>query len=157
MYSIPVYSGALIRGPISISGSGSTYVYGYVDANFREGMSKEECESFCKNTVSLAMARDGSSGGIIRMATITKEGVNKVYIPHQELPVHWRKSAAVPWPPAPASADTPVCSGACCRGLRHSAYMSMHGQHYKHTLAEKHTTAQFHCACTHYCTPALSP
>lgn len=90
VYSIPVYSGALIRQPISISGSGSSYVYGYVDANFREGMSKDECESFCKNTVSLAMGRDGSSGGIIRMATITKEGVNKVYIPHQELPVHWQ-------------------------------------------------------------------
>jgi 20S proteasome subunit beta 1 len=107
VYSIPVYSGALIRQPIAISGSGSSYVYGYVDANFREGMSAEECCEFCKNTVSLAMARDGSSGGVIRMVsaarpdmfrlrltillqvTITKEGVERVYIPHGELPVHW--------------------------------------------------------------------
>ena len=89
VYSIPVYSGALIRQPIAISGSGSSYVYGYVDANFREGMSAEECREFCKNTVSLAMARDGSSGGTIRMVTITKEGVDRVYIPHGELPRHW--------------------------------------------------------------------
>ena len=75
VYSIPVYSGALIRQPIAISGSGSSYIYGYVDANFREGMSKEECQQFCKNSVALAMARDGSSGGIIRLCTITKDEV----------------------------------------------------------------------------------
>ena len=66
MYSIAPFSGAMVREAMSISGSGSTYVYGYIDANFREGMSKEECENFCKTTVSLAMARDGSSGGVIR-------------------------------------------------------------------------------------------
>ena len=36
---------------------------------------REECEAFCARAVSLAMARDGSSGGIIRLITITKEGV----------------------------------------------------------------------------------
>lgn len=35
VYSIPVYSGALIKMPIMISGSGSTYVVGFCDANFR--------------------------------------------------------------------------------------------------------------------------
>lgn len=35
VYSIPVYSGALIKMPIMISGSGSTYVYGFCDANYR--------------------------------------------------------------------------------------------------------------------------
>lgn len=89
VYSIPAYSGAMIRQPLSISGSGSSYVYGYIDANFREGMSKEECENFCKNTVSLAMARDGSSGGVIRMATITEEGVNRVYISNKNVPRHY--------------------------------------------------------------------
>lgn len=90
VYSIAPYSGAMVREPMSISGSGSTYVYGYIDANFREGMSKEECEEFCKQTVSLAMARDGSSGGVIRMATITKEGVNRVYISNHDIPRHYQ-------------------------------------------------------------------
>jgi len=89
VYSVPVYSGALIKMPIMISGSGSTYIVGYCDANYREGMSREECESFCKNAVSLAMSRDGSSGGIIRMVTIDKDSVDRVYVPHQELPRHY--------------------------------------------------------------------
>eukprot|EP01050_Picozoa_sp_SAG11_P014705 SAG11_NODE_1839_length_4184_cov_4.075398_4_plen_65_part_00 len=57
-------------------------------------MSKEECEAFCKNAVSLAMSRDGSSGGIIRMCTIDKDGVNRVYVPHQQLPQFYRESGA---------------------------------------------------------------
>ncbi len=31
---------------------GSTYVYGYVDATFKEGMSKDECVNFCTNSES---------------------------------------------------------------------------------------------------------
>ena len=30
-------------------GSGSTYIYGYCDANFRLGMTREECLTFVKN------------------------------------------------------------------------------------------------------------
>ena len=86
VYSIPAYSGAMIRQPLSISGSGSSYVYGYIDANFREGMSKEECENFCKNTVSLAMARDGSSGGCIRIVKIDESGAERKFIPGNKLP-----------------------------------------------------------------------
>ena len=37
------------RQPFSIGGSGSTYLYGYCDANFKEGMSKEQCQEFVKN------------------------------------------------------------------------------------------------------------
>ena len=33
----------------SIAGSGSTYIYGYCDSEFKEGMSKEECLTFVKN------------------------------------------------------------------------------------------------------------
>ena len=32
----------------AIGGSGSTYIYGLVDATYRVGMSKEECKSFVK-------------------------------------------------------------------------------------------------------------
>lgn len=33
----------------SSSGSGSTYIYGYCDAHFKEGMTKGECIDFVKN------------------------------------------------------------------------------------------------------------
>ena len=35
--------------PVAIGGSGSTYLYGYVDANYKPGMSKEECLKFIAN------------------------------------------------------------------------------------------------------------
>ena len=38
-------------------------------------MSKKEAQEFVKNAVSLAMWRDGSSGGLIRLVTISKDGV----------------------------------------------------------------------------------
>lgn len=34
--------GAIVRQSASIGGSGSSYLYGFVDANYRPGMSKEE-------------------------------------------------------------------------------------------------------------------
>jgi 20S proteasome subunit beta 1 len=35
------------------------------------------------------MARDGSSGGVIRMAVITEDGVERLFVPGNELPVFW--------------------------------------------------------------------
>ena len=37
------------RLPVAIGGSGSTYLYGYVDANYKPGMSKDECLKFIAN------------------------------------------------------------------------------------------------------------
>lgn len=48
VYTVPL-GGMLIRQPVSIGGSGSTYIYGYVDSNFKPGMSKEECIQFVTN------------------------------------------------------------------------------------------------------------
>ncbi|KAI8391539.1 proteasome subunit beta type-6 [Radiomyces spectabilis] len=70
-------------------GSGSTYIYGYCDSKYRDNMSKEECIDFVKNSLALAMSRDGSSGGVIRMAVITKEGVERLFVPGDQLPTHW--------------------------------------------------------------------
>lgn len=36
--------------------------------------------------LSLAMSRDGSSGGCVRMCVIKKEGVRRIFIPGNELP-----------------------------------------------------------------------
>jgi len=85
VYSIPI-SGMIQRMPFSTGGSGSTYVYGYVDANFKEGMNKDDSLKFISNSVALAMARDGSSGGIIRLAAITKDGVERFTLVGDQIP-----------------------------------------------------------------------
>lgn len=49
VYSIPI-GGMCVRQPISIGGSGSTYVYGYVDAQYKPNMSKERCLDLVQNS-----------------------------------------------------------------------------------------------------------
>lgn len=51
--AIQVYTvslgGMLISQPFTIAGSGSTYIYGYVDAKFKPDMNREECLQFSTN------------------------------------------------------------------------------------------------------------
>ena len=42
--------GMIVRQPFSIGGSGSTYVYGHVDATYKPNMTKEECLKFCSES-----------------------------------------------------------------------------------------------------------
>jgi 20S proteasome subunit beta 1 len=49
-------------------------------------MQKEECVEFVKNAVTLALNRDGSSGGCVRVGIITKDGVERRTFLHHELP-----------------------------------------------------------------------
>ena len=49
-------------------------------------MSKEECVKFVKNAVAHAMARDGSSGGVIRLVTIDETGIQKEVVLGDKLP-----------------------------------------------------------------------
>ncbi|GLV37841.1 Proteasome beta1 subunit [Carabus blaptoides fortunei] len=85
VYSVPI-GGMCVRQSVSIGGSGSTYVYGYVDANFKRGMSQEDCVKFITNTVALAMSRDGSSGGVVRLGVITEKGIERRVVLGNELP-----------------------------------------------------------------------
>jgi 20S proteasome subunit beta 1 len=48
VYSIPL-GGMCTRQPISIGGSGSSYIYGYVDANYKPCISKDECIELVTN------------------------------------------------------------------------------------------------------------
>jgi 20S proteasome subunit beta 1 len=48
VYTIPL-GGMRVRQPFAIGGSGSTYIYAYCDANFREGFTKEEALQFVRN------------------------------------------------------------------------------------------------------------
>ena len=57
-----------------------------MDSAYRPGMSKDECMRFVQKALSHAMARDGSSGGVIRTVTIDKDGVTRGFIPGNQLP-----------------------------------------------------------------------
>lgn len=52
----------------------------------RPGMTKEECQKFVKKALAHAMARDGSSGGVIRTVTITKDEVVREFTSGNDLP-----------------------------------------------------------------------
>ena len=56
-----------------MSGSGSTYIMGMMDSDYRVGMTEEEAVAFAKKLVRHAALRDGSSGGVIRWV-ILKDG-----------------------------------------------------------------------------------
>ena len=48
VYNIPL-GGSLHKQPFAIGGSGSTYIYGYCDAHYKENMTKEQCIEFVRN------------------------------------------------------------------------------------------------------------
>ena len=77
--------GTTMRLPFTMSGSGSAFIYGWCDTNFKENMTKQEAVEFAKTAVTLAMHRDNSSGGIIRTMDITKEGHTRGVIKFNDL------------------------------------------------------------------------
>lgn len=85
VYSITM-GGSLVKQPFALGGSGSIYIYGWVDANYREGMTRDECLLFVRTALSLAMSRDGASGGLIRTCAIDKNGVSREMVPGNALP-----------------------------------------------------------------------
>ncbi|XP_062265307.1 proteasome 20S subunit beta 12 [Platichthys flesus] len=78
--------GMLLRQPVTIGGSGSTYIYGYVDAKYKPNMSREECLQFSLNALALAMGRDNVSGGVANLVVVTEKGVEHVVVPGDKLP-----------------------------------------------------------------------
>lgn len=104
------------KGIELLSGSGSTYVYGYCDATYQEGWNREQTVEFVRNSMwsttilmstfahrssnnsalSLAMSRDGSSGGVIRMCVITEDGAERLFVPGDKLPKFWEGREVLP-------------------------------------------------------------
>lgn len=81
VYSIPL-GGSLHKQSYAIGGSGSTYIYGYCDANWQENMTEEQGIKFVKGALSEAIKWDGSSGGVIRMVVLTARGHERhLYLP----------------------------------------------------------------------------
>lgn len=69
VFSLPI-GGSMVPVSWSVDGSGSTFIWGYIDANYKHGMTKQEAEDFVTRAISLAMARDGSSGGLVRLIVV---------------------------------------------------------------------------------------
>ncbi|KMZ58663.1 Proteasome subunit beta type [Zostera marina] len=86
IYSIPL-GGTILKQPFAIGGSGSSYLYGFFDQAWKEEMTKEEAESLVVKAVSLAIARDGASGGVVRTVTINADGVTRKFYPGDSLPL----------------------------------------------------------------------
>ncbi|KAF7352944.1 Proteasome subunit beta [Mycena venus] len=92
VYNIPL-GGGLFRQPWAIGGTPPvpaqrTYT-GTATRRTRRAGGRDETVEFVKNTLALAMSRDGSSGGVIRMCVITEEGVERLFVPGNELPKFW--------------------------------------------------------------------
>uniref|UniRef100_A0A7S4B6S7 proteasome endopeptidase complex n=2 Tax=Chrysotila carterae TaxID=13221 RepID=A0A7S4B6S7_CHRCT len=85
VYALPI-GGALLERPYATGGSGSTYIYGFCDAHYKPGMTKEQCVDFVTRAISHAMARDCSSGGVIRMVVIDVGGVERKFVSGNKLP-----------------------------------------------------------------------
>ncbi|QFZ29441.1 putative proteasome subunit beta type-1 [Clavispora lusitaniae] len=76
VYSIPI-GGSIHKQEYAIAGSGSTFIYGWCDKNFRPQMEKDECVSFIRSALAEAIKWDRSSGGVVRMVILTKDGVER--------------------------------------------------------------------------------
>lgn len=84
VYSIPL-GGSLHKQSYAIAGSGSTYIYGFCDDQWKEGMTEEEGISFVKGALREAIKWDGSSGGVIRMVVLTAKGAQRhLYLPNTD-------------------------------------------------------------------------
>jgi 20S proteasome subunit beta 1 len=90
VYGIPL-GGSLHKSPYTIAGSGSSYIYGYCDDHWREGMEEADAVAFVKGALREAIKWDGSSGGVIRMVVLTARGAERhLYLPDTDYTVRHR-------------------------------------------------------------------
>ncbi|GMM33830.1 proteasome core particle subunit beta 1 [Saccharomycopsis crataegensis] len=77
VYSIPI-GGSIHKQDFAIAGSGSGFIYGYCNENFRKNMTRDETVNFIRKSLGQAIKWDGSSGGVIRMIVLTKAGIERL-------------------------------------------------------------------------------
>ena len=81
-----VMGGSCLKQNFALGGSGSLFIYGLLDSEFRPGMGEDEARTLVKKAISHAMARDGSSGGMVRTMTVKAEGNRRDVVPGNDLP-----------------------------------------------------------------------
>lgn len=89
VYALPL-GGMVQRNPFVLGGSGSSFCYGYADRNYKPNMTKDECLTFASDVLTLAMNRDGSSGGLMNFAVITESGVERFRLKGKEMPAYYQ-------------------------------------------------------------------
>lgn len=82
VYSLDAAGGAIPDKYVS-TGSGSPYVYGVLEDQYRDDMTVEEGIDLAVRAIHAAMRRDSASGDGIDVAVITKEGLR--FIPDDEI------------------------------------------------------------------------
>jgi 20S proteasome subunit beta 1 len=85
VYSIPS-GGAMVQAPYAMGGSGSIFLYSFMDEHYKQGLSKDQCLNLLRAAVSHAMARDGSSGGMMRTIVIDRTGTEHNTVPWKSIP-----------------------------------------------------------------------
>jgi 20S proteasome subunit beta 1 len=85
LYSVS-QGGALFKHGLLLAGSGSIYINSFCDNNYSEEMNYSQSREFIIKAISMAMNRDGSSGGSIKLCTINHNGIKKeIIIPFLKL------------------------------------------------------------------------
>jgi len=82
VYSLDAAGGA-IPDKYTAAGSGSPYVFGVLEDNYRDGLSTDEGIDIAVRAITAAKNRDSASGGMISLAVITKDGFKE--IPEEEI------------------------------------------------------------------------
>ena len=82
VYSLDAAGGA-IPDKYTAGGSGSPYVFGVLEDNYRDNMTADEGIDLAVRAITAAKNRDSASGGMISVAVITKEGFKEV--PEEEI------------------------------------------------------------------------
>eukprot|EP00210_Caulerpa_lentillifera_P009435 g8996.t1 len=84
VYSVTM-GGTLVKASFALGGSGSIYIHGFFDKYWKGNMTETECKEFLIQAVAHAMARDGASGGCIRLVCVNKDGAKKAFIPGNQV------------------------------------------------------------------------
>ncbi|XP_022588443.2 proteasome subunit beta type-6 [Cyclospora cayetanensis] len=85
-YSIPI-GGSCIPVKYTAGGSGSVFITAFLDSQYRPDLTREEAVQLVSRAVAHAISRDGSSGGMVRLVTIEKDGMSEYCIEGNNLPV----------------------------------------------------------------------
>jgi len=81
IYSLFPSAAICEESTFAVSGSGSSYIIGYLDqemANLKDKLpNQEQAIALCRKAVRSAIHRDGSSGGMVRMCILASDGIKE--------------------------------------------------------------------------------